>query len=90
MTLLPLTCASLVGIELNFFTVIGMGLCFGFALNTGLLIQRCSFLIAEQGIHRPKAFPTFLQCHAGEETVGETQPEQLSPAGQGDICHSVP
>jgi len=31
----------LAGVELNFFTVAGMGLCFEFVLKTVLIIQRC-------------------------------------------------
>ena len=38
-----------------FFIVAGMGLCFGFVLETALLIQGC-FVIAEQCLHRVKAF----------------------------------
>lgn len=43
-------------IELIVFTVATMGLCF--VLNTGLIIQKC-FFIAEQGLHRAKAFSVF-------------------------------
>ena len=45
----------LAGIELIFFTVASMGLCFGFVLETGLIIQGC-LVIAEQCLHRVKAF----------------------------------
>ena len=43
------------GIELNFFIVACMGLCLGFVLETMLIMQRC-FFIAEQCLHRVKAF----------------------------------
>ena len=42
--LLPITCGSvlvLAGVELIFFIVAGMGLCFGFVLETVLIIQEC-------------------------------------------------
>lgn len=48
----------LAGVELISFTVSSMGLCFGFALNTGLITERC-FVVAEQGLHRAKAFSAF-------------------------------
>lgn len=38
----------LAGEELIFFSVTGVGLCFGSVLNTGLIIQIYFFLIAEQ------------------------------------------
>lgn len=49
------TCAALGLTEVIFCTVAGMELCFGFVLNTGLITQRL-FVIAEQGLHRGKAF----------------------------------
>ena len=43
------------GIELIFFRVASVGLCFGFVLET-VLITQGYFLVAEQGLHRVKAF----------------------------------
>ena len=44
----------LAGIALIFFIVASMGLCFGFVLETVLIIQ--VFVTAEQRLHRVKAF----------------------------------
>lgn len=43
------------GTELISFTVVGVGLCFGFVLKT-ILIHRTIFDIAEQVLHKAKAF----------------------------------
>lgn len=43
------------GTELISFTVVGMELCFGFLLKT-ILIYRIIFAIAEQALHKAKAF----------------------------------
>lgn len=34
-------CADIVGVELIFFSIVSVGLCFGFVLETALKIQGC-------------------------------------------------
>lgn len=46
---------GLTRIELIFFIVVSVGLCFGFMLGTVLIVQG-SLVIAEQCFHRAKAF----------------------------------
>lgn len=40
----------LAGVELTFFTVASIGLCFGFVMNTGVIIDVSD--IADQDLHR--------------------------------------
>ena len=43
----------LAGVELMFFTVASMGLCFGFVLKTVLIIQRCFSYCSAYPVSRP-------------------------------------
>lgn len=51
---------GLAGVELISFIVTGIGLGFEFVLNTGLIID--IFLIAEQHLHKTKAFYASCMC----------------------------
>lgn len=48
----------LAGEKLTFVAVAGTGLCFGFVMNTWLIIQRC-FCYFLQCLHTAKTFPAF-------------------------------
>ena len=79
----------LAGIELIFFMVASMGLCFGFVLKTVLIIQGY-FSYSEQCLHRVKVFsashPTPPARRLGGTRSWEgTQLGQLTPTDQRDI-----
>ena len=79
------------GIELISFIVASIGLCFGFVLETQLIIQGC-LVTAQQGLHRVKAFsashPTPPVSRVGvHKKLEGTWLGQLTPTDQRDIPH---
>lgn len=60
------TALVLVGVELIFFRVAGMVLCFRFVLKT-VWLYRDVFAIAELQLHSIKAFFCFLYCFTREK-----------------------
>jgi len=79
----------LAGVELIFFTVASMRLCFGFVLKTVSIIGKSSFLLSSAyTVSRP-----FLLLTPPHQRVGwgcirsweGTQPGQLTPADQRDV-----
>ena len=68
----------LAGIELMFFIVASMGLCFGFVLEAVLITQRDVSVTAEQPLPRAKAFsaphptPPARRLGGHKELAGDT------------------
>ena len=60
----------LAGLELIFFIVASMVLCFGFVLGTVLVTQVNVFITAEQRLHRAKAFSAHHTTLPVRETGG--------------------
>lgn len=79
------TCDSVVflaGVELIFFIISGMDLCFGFLIKTLMIIQRC-FCYFEQGLDRVKAFSA---SHSPQTSQGV--PKDLGEGTAGTADHT--
>ena len=78
------------GIELIFFVVAGMGLCFGFVLKTVLIIQFSLLLSSAYTASRPPLLltpPRHGASWGSTRSWEGTQPGQLAPTDQRDIPH---
>lgn len=72
------------GVELIFFTVSDLGLCFEFVLETELITQGC-FYFCWSGLTQSQDFFFLLLLVGVHKVMGGTQPGQLIPADPGDI-----
>lgn len=69
-------------VELIFFMEVGMGLCFGYVLSTGLIISGCCY--CEAGLTQNQDLFCFLYCHTSKEVGGVWEEIQLGQVSQTD------
>lgn len=77
------------GIKLNFFTVVIMGLCFGFVMKTVLITQRCFLLLSSVSMDSRSFLLLTPPQQRGDwgctRSWEETEPWQLTPTAHRDI-----
>lgn len=82
-------CAAVAGIDLTFFTVSGIGLCYRFMLYTVMIIETFLLLLSSAYTEPRPLLLLLLPCWQGSwkcmENWEETQPEQVVQTDQRDI-----